>query len=61
MKNIRDKSNKNLKDINRLMNTSSTCVNKKNKIHFFVDSGKHNAYNGKKEHSLKNERRCKEW
>ena len=51
MKNIRDKSNKNLKDINRLTNTSNTCVNKKNKIHFFVDTEKDNMYNDKKENS----------
>ena len=51
MKNIRDKGNKNPKDINRLMNTSSTCVNKKNKIHFFVDTNENDAYNDKKENS----------
>lgn len=36
MKNIRDKSNKNLKDINRLTNTSNTCVNKKIRFIFLL-------------------------
>lgn len=36
MKNIRDKSNKNVKNISRWTNTNSICNNKKNKIHFFL-------------------------